>query len=406
VKLPTTDTTVDLIEETPATGVTASGVTYGQPTYPVLVDDGPPAMVQWKTAAGTNVGPVVEMPELDLGDLTLDPDLEAIAALTSTANKLPYATGAGTWALTDLSAFARTLLDDTNAPAALVTLGAVSDSDFRLDDTRTPIDGSVTTAKLDATLQAAVAGLTGLGSAYFVTTSAHVLNADNNTNVTLKSTAYGVPHYTNAEEPFYGVTLSADTSANTVRIGGGVSGGNAATLVQFYTGSTSTTTTGTLWTSIDTAGFFDHRARMRVRGDASGSSAFDVGTDTAGAQFMRFNTAAGNARDIQFSSAGTRRWAIRAEATSESGSDAGTNLQIISYTDAGSAKTTIVDVNRATGKVTLAGLLSTLASATGTAGFRVPHGTAPTSPVDGDVWTTTAGLFVRINGVTKTVTLT
>jgi hypothetical protein len=30
----------------------------------------------------------------------------------------------------------------------------------------------------------------------------------------------------------------------------------------------------------------------------------------------------------------------------------------------------------------------------------VPHGTAPTSPVDGDVWTTTAGLYVRINGVT------
>jgi len=30
----------------------------------------------------------------------------------------------------------------------------------------------------------------------------------------------------------------------------------------------------------------------------------------------------------------------------------------------------------------------------------IPHGSAPTSPVDGDVWTTTAGLFVRVNGST------
>lgn len=56
--------------------------------------------------------------------------------------------------------------------------------------------------------------------------------------------------------------------------------------------------------------------------------------------------------------------------------------------------------------ITAAQLLTTVASATGSAGFRLPHGAAPTSPVNGDVWTTTAGLFCRINGVTKTVTLT
>jgi hypothetical protein len=32
--------------------------------------------------------------------------------------------------------------------------------------------------------------------------------------------------------------------------------------------------------------------------------------------------------------------------------------------------------------------------------LRIPHGSAPTSPVDGDMWTTTSGLFVRVNGVT------
>jgi hypothetical protein len=32
--------------------------------------------------------------------------------------------------------------------------------------------------------------------------------------------------------------------------------------------------------------------------------------------------------------------------------------------------------------------------------LRAPHGSAPSAPVDGDIWTTTAGLFVRVNGVT------
>jgi hypothetical protein len=46
------------------------------------------------------------------------------------------------------------------------------------------------------------------------------------------------------------------------------------------------------------------------------------------------------------------------------------------------------------------------ASTTAKSSVRIAHGAAPTSPVDGDMWTTTAGLFIRINGVTKTVTLT
>lgn len=40
------------------------------------------------------------------------------------------------------------------------------------------------------------------------------------------------------------------------------------------------------------------------------------------------------------------------------------------------------------------------ASAAGGAGLRVPHGTAPSSPVNGDIWTTTSGVFARVNGAT------
>lgn len=66
--------------------------------------------------------------------------------------------------------------------------------------------------------------------------------------------------------------------------------------------------------------------------------------------------------------------------------------------------TTILTLGAAV--ITPAVLLTTIASASGGAGFRLPHGAAPSSPVDGDVWSTSAGgLFAQINGVTKTVVL-
>jgi len=49
---------------------------------------------------------------------------------------------------------------------------------------------------------------------------------------------------------------------------------------------------------------------------------------------------------------------------------------------------------------TLTSELITAASTAGGAGLNLPHGTAPSSPANGDVWTTTAGIYVRVNGVT------
>lgn len=46
------------------------------------------------------------------------------------------------------------------------------------------------------------------------------------------------------------------------------------------------------------------------------------------------------------------------------------------------------------------------AGTTAYASIRISHGVAPTAPNDGDCWTTTGGMFVRINGVTKSVNLT
>lgn len=64
----------------------------------------------------------------------------------------------------------------------------------------------------------------------------------------------------------------------------------------------------------------------------------------------------------------------------------------------GSANTTNVSI---AGALVVGGKLTTVASASGGAGFNVPAGSAPSSPSDGDVWATTSGLFARINGVSQ-----
>lgn len=58
---------------------------------------------------------------------------------------------------------------------------------------------------------------------------------------------------------------------------------------------------------------------------------------------------------------------------------------------------TIAELNLAQ---TFSAEITTAASATGTAGFNLPPGAAPTAPVNGDLWSTSSGFFGRVAGVT------
>jgi hypothetical protein len=78
------------------------------------------------------------------GKQNSDPTLTALAALATAADQMIYSTGADTFAMTSLTAFGRSLIDDANAAAARTTLDVYGTTD--IGDPNTDFVATFTTA--------------------------------------------------------------------------------------------------------------------------------------------------------------------------------------------------------------------------------------------------------------------
>lgn len=175
------------------------------------------AIGDFATAAqGATADTALQPDDISVSVQAYDADLAAIAALTSAANKVPYATGSGTWALADLTAAGRALLDDANAAAQRTTLelgtaavedvgffataaqGALADTALQPAEVRYPLarygavgDGATDdTSAIDDALAAGVL-LTGLGKTYAVTGKISLPAGANLWDATFKQLAPG-----------------------------------------------------------------------------------------------------------------------------------------------------------------------------------------------------------------------
>lgn len=81
-----------------------------------------------------------------------------------------------------------------------------------------------------------------------------LIMADENADATVKHARFGLPHYTNAEEPLSISFAESTATENIVAVGGGTSTMNAATEVRIYTAANQTTTVGSQRLTVDSGG--------------------------------------------------------------------------------------------------------------------------------------------------------
>lgn len=103
-----------------------------------------------------------------------------------------------------------------------------------------------------------------------------------------------------------------------------------------------------------------------------------TGSNTGPGSGVTVNGAAASNRQLKIATAGVNRWSLYGDNSGEGGGNAGTNLILQSYTDAGAPLVQPLTINRATGAITLGSVLAdgTTSFHAATSGFNVtiPNG--------------------------------
>lgn len=197
----------------------------------------------------------------------------------------------------------------------------------------------------------------------------------------------------------YGIDPSSTTGLTLGYLGGEFNGVTVANGTVVLTASNTNyvvahRTTGAVTAAITTTNWLDTTTYMQLYQLVAGASTFTIAA--ASDKRQAFGAAGSGTGDVVGpASAVSGRVATFDGTSGKLIQDGGTLLSDLAPKASPALTGTATAVN-----VTLSGLALTAASTTGGAGLRIPPGAAPTSPVDGDMWTTTTGAFARINGVT------
>ena len=160
------------------------------------------AVADGGTAASTAAGARTNLGVAIGSDVqAYDAGLASIAGLTTAADKAIYTTGSDTYAVTDLTAFGRSLIDDADAAAGRTTLGVVIGTDVQAYDAELAALAGLTAAA-DKGIQ-----FTGSGTAatYDLTAAGKALLDDADASAQRTTLGLGTA-----------ATLNVGTSANNV----------------------------------------------------------------------------------------------------------------------------------------------------------------------------------------------
>lgn len=184
--------------------------------------------------------------------------------------------------------------------------------------------------------------------------------------------------------PSAGAVLSVPTGTTNMVFAGGVTGITTLAIGGALTGVTALTMSGQLNMSAAASLIVPGATSVSFRNNANNADNLLI-VDGGTATFRGAVSVGGN---ITMAAAAAK---ILRGATSLSIRDAADTSDLMLFNASG---------------ITLTNSLITAASVTGGSGFRLPSGTAPTSPVDGDMWYDGSNYKGRVGGVTKTFTVT
>lgn len=139
-----------------------------------------------------------------------------------------------------------------------------------------------------------------------------------------------------------GVDRLSISSAGTVNVPGSLTVAGVAVSLAGHTHAATDIASGTL---------ADARLSSNVPLKNAGTNAFTGLLNAAG---LRVDGAAGNSRDLNWMTAGISRWIIRATSSAESGSNVGSDFQLIPRDDAGGALPAVFTVTRSSGVLNFA----------------------------------------------------